>query len=36
MAVEPDKTITLNWYKNLVEWQNIIEKTKMHGGILEI
>ena len=31
-----DKTITLNWYKNLVEWQNIIEKTKMHGGILEI
>ena len=31
-----DKTITLNWYKNLVEWQNIIERTKMHGGILEI
>ena len=31
-----DKTITLNWYKNLVEWQNIIERTNMHGGILEI
>lgn len=31
-----DKTITLDWYKNLVEWQNIIERTKMHGGILEI
>jgi nucleoside-diphosphate-sugar epimerase len=31
-----DKTITLNWYKNLVEWQNIIKKTEMYEGILEI
>ena len=31
-----DKTITLNWYKNLVEWQNIIKKTEMYKGILRI
>ena len=31
-----DKTITLNWYKNLVEWQNIIKKTEMYEGILKI
>ena len=31
-----EKTITLNWYKNLVEWQSIIKKTEMYEGILEI
>ena len=31
-----DKTITLNWYKNLIEWQNIIKKAEMYEGILKI
>jgi len=31
-----DKTITLNWYKNLVEWQKIIQKTEMYDGMLNI
>ena len=31
-----DRTITLTWYKNLIEWNKLIEDTKLHGGILEI
>lgn len=31
-----DKTITLHWYKNLVEWHSIIKKTEMYDGIFNI
>jgi nucleoside-diphosphate-sugar epimerase len=30
------QTITLNWYKELEKWYNIIEELKMYGGILNI
>ena len=30
------KTITLQWYKQLVEWHQIIKRTELHGGILDI
>ncbi len=30
------ETITLNWYKELEKWFNIIEELKMYGGILNI
>jgi len=30
------ETITLNWYKELEKWYNIIEELKMYGGILNI
>lgn len=31
-----DRTITLTWYKNLIEWNKVIDDTKLYGGILEI
>jgi len=30
------ETITLDWYKSLTQWHEIIQKTELHGGILEI
>lgn len=30
------KTITLNWYKDLVKWHQIIKEIELYGGILEI
>ena len=36
---EADKTadtITLNWYKEMENWYNIIKKIEMYGGILNI
>lgn len=30
------QTITLEWYKELVKWHNIIKQVDMYGGILEI
>jgi len=30
------KTITLEWYRNLVDWHKIIHETEMYGGILDI
>ena len=27
-----DKTITLTWYKNLIEWQSIIKKSSYTSG----
>jgi nucleoside-diphosphate-sugar epimerase len=34
--VKSDKTITLDWYKNLVMWQKIVKETQMYDGILNI
>lgn len=31
-----EQTITLDWYKKLIEWQNIIKQVDMYGGILEM
>jgi nucleoside-diphosphate-sugar epimerase len=31
-----EDTITLNWYKELVKWQEIIREVEMYGGILKI
>ncbi|OZU89269.1 NAD-dependent dehydratase [Virgibacillus indicus] len=31
-----EQTITLNWYKKLIEWQTIIKQVDMYGGILEM
>ena len=31
-----DRTITLDWYKSLIYWEKIVERTKLHGGMLEI
>ena len=31
-----EQTITLNWYKGLIEWHQIIKQVEMYGGILEI
>lgn len=31
-----DRTITLNWYRNLTEWHRIIREVEMHGGILDL
>lgn len=30
------QTITLEWYRNLVEWHRIIKSVEKYGGILEI
>ena len=30
------QTITLEWYRELVKWQQIIHQTEMHGGIIDI
>lgn len=30
------ETITLNWYKELIKWQKIIQRIDMYGGILEM
>ena len=30
------KTITLQWYKDLTEWREIVHRTEMYGGMLEI
>lgn len=30
------KTITLEWYKELVKWHKIIKDVEMYGGILEL
>lgn len=35
LTKSPD-TITLDWYKELEKWRNIIKQTEMYGGILEI
>jgi len=34
--VKDERSITLDWYKNLVEWHKIIKKVEKYGGILEI
>jgi nucleoside-diphosphate-sugar epimerase len=31
-----EQTITLNWYKKLIEWESTIQEISMYGGILEI
>jgi nucleoside-diphosphate-sugar epimerase len=31
-----EQTITLNWYKQLVKWQQIIKQVEMYGGILNV
>lgn len=31
-----DRTITLDWYRNLVEWHQIIKSVEKYGGILDI
>jgi nucleoside-diphosphate-sugar epimerase len=30
------KTITLEWYKSLVEWHRVIKEVELYGGILDI
>ena len=30
------ETITLTWYRQLVEWHRIIKEVELHGGILDI
>jgi nucleoside-diphosphate-sugar epimerase len=30
------ETITLDWYKNLVKWHEIIRKVELYGGIFDI
>ena len=30
------KTITLEWYKELAKWHEIIKNVEMYGGIVEI
>ena len=30
------QTITLEWYKELVRWRDIIHEVEMYGGIVEI
>lgn len=30
------RTITLQWYKDLTDWQKIVRQTEMYGGILDI
>ena len=30
------ETITLEWYKNLRKWHEIIREVEMYGGILDI
>ncbi len=30
------ETITLDWYKSLVNWHKIIKDVELHGGILDI
>ncbi|MGE4317506.1 MAG: NAD-dependent epimerase/dehydratase family protein [Deferribacterales bacterium] len=34
--VKDEKTITLDWYKKLVEWHKIIKEVEKYGGILDI
>jgi len=34
--VKSMQTITLNWYKELEKWRNIIKEVEMYGGILNI
>ncbi|WP_047983993.1 NAD-dependent epimerase/dehydratase family protein [Ornithinibacillus californiensis] len=36
MLQKTEETITLNWYKKLIEWERIIQETNMYGGLLEI
>ena len=31
-----DKTITLQWYKELAKWHEIIRATEMYGGMLDL
>jgi nucleoside-diphosphate-sugar epimerase len=31
-----DQTITLNWYKELIKWHQIIKEVEKHGGIIDI
>jgi len=31
-----EQTITLDWYKKLIEWWGIVEQVDMYGGILEM
>ncbi len=35
-ADKTPRTITLEWYRSLVEWHTIIKETEMYGGMLEI
>lgn len=30
------QTITLDWYRELVKWQEIMQQTRMHGGLIDI
>ena len=30
------RTITLDWYKQLVEWHRIVRDVEMHGGIIDL
>lgn len=34
--VKTTKTITLDWYKELVKWQKIINNVELHNGIVDI
>ncbi|MEH7226502.1 SDR family oxidoreductase [Bacillus sp. JJ1566] len=31
-----EQTITLNWYKKLIEWHGFIKQIDLYGGVLEI
>lgn len=31
-----DKTITLTWYQNLVQWQQIMQSTEMDGKLIDL
>lgn len=31
-----DKTITLQWYKNLIEWQQIVKDTEIDGDMIDL
>jgi hypothetical protein len=33
-VVPDDRTITLKWYKNLLEWHRIIREVELDGRIL--
>lgn len=35
-AERSTKTITLEWYKELVKWHRIIKEVEMYGGILDL
>ena len=35
-VAKTDKTITLDWYRQLARWHSIIRDVELHGGILDL